>query len=412
MKIENFRSEKGKNRASVSATVSWEDCNRPTVDIYFETDEEFAHDLSCNPNAFLIACTIPAMHYGEKRVWIDAEVCPELRTGLEIAMGWMRRWYYEPNREIVRIEARAKAELVPVHNPVRAGLFFSGGIDSLSTLRTNRLNFPLEHPWSIKDGLLVYGLELDDTQKFEYVMNSLSSLARGTGITLIPVYTNLYLVYRNEDQKNKWKLWYYEFMGAALASVAHIFSKRLNIASIAADYDIPNQQPHGSHPLLDPNYSSTDLQIRHEGIHLSRFAKTKLVGEWDIALQHLRVCNQFKRYESGMLNCGKCEKCIRTMLALLAMGLLDKTQAFNSNDISEDLIMSVVKLSYSTLPLYGELIAPLAERGRNDLVRVIKDKIAAYHNCQKRNNRILKVKQFDNRYLNDTLVRLKRSILH
>ena len=37
MRIENIRLEKTGDRARVTATVLWEDCGRPTQDIYFET---------------------------------------------------------------------------------------------------------------------------------------------------------------------------------------------------------------------------------------------------------------------------------------------------------------------------------------------------------------------------------------
>jgi hypothetical protein len=412
MKITDFRSEKKGNRARVAATVSWEDCDRPTQEVYFETDEAFADSLSCNPHAFLVGCTIPAMHYGEERVFVDAEICPELREGLITAMSWLRHWYYDPDRALVRIEAKRRSGLPTPRTPERAGFFFSGGIDSFATLRANRLGFPQEHPWSIRDGLVVYGLELDEPEAFECVLNLLSGVAQDVGITLIPVYTNVYLQYRDEDAKNHWAFFYYKFMGAALAAVAHAFARRLTVVSIAADYDIPNQKPHGSHPILDPNYSSSDLRIRHDGITLSRFAKTKLVAGWDVALQNLRVCNQYKRYQPGRLNCGQCEKCVRTMLACLALGVLDQTSAFPRDDISEELLRSVVKLDYRTVPLYGELIAPLAERGRHDLADAVECKITEYHEHQKLASRRARIRQLDQRYLNGNLVRFKKLISH
>src|SRR4030067_1958090 len=105
MRIENLRSETRQGRARIAATVIWEDCNRPAEEVYFETEEQYADSLSCNPHAFLVGCIVPAMHYGEKRVSIDAEICPALRDGLITAMGWIRHWYYSPARELVKIEA-------------------------------------------------------------------------------------------------------------------------------------------------------------------------------------------------------------------------------------------------------------------------------------------------------------------
>jgi len=175
MKIENLRKIKGEGRVKVCADVSWEDCDRPAYELYFETSEEFEQDLTCNPNAFLIACAIPALHFGEKRVFIDGEVCPELLDGLHEALAWLRHWSQQRGGGEFQIQARTKANLSSSNNPKRAGFFFSGGIDAFSTLRTNRLQFSDKHPWSIKDGLLVYGLEMDDPLAFEYVLDSLSS---------------------------------------------------------------------------------------------------------------------------------------------------------------------------------------------------------------------------------------------
>src|SRR5690606_28784571 len=79
-------------RARVTATVTWEDCDRPPHEMYFETDEQFATALSFNPNAFLTACVLPAMRHGEERVLVEGQVCPELLDGLTTAMAWIRYW--------------------------------------------------------------------------------------------------------------------------------------------------------------------------------------------------------------------------------------------------------------------------------------------------------------------------------
>ena len=406
MKITNLRTERHDSRARIAATVRWEDCERPSHDVYFETEAHFADFSFCNPDAFLLACAIPAMHYGERRVMVEGGICPGLRDGVATALGWLRLWF-SPGSEPLRIEGPTRAEGPPPRRPDRAGLMFSGGIDSFSMLRLNRLNYPAAHPWSMKDGLVVFGLELDDPRAFSYVVKSLSEAADAANITLIPVVTNLYLHYRDEDTRNHFAFWYNKFMGAGLAAVGHALVERLSILSISADYDIPNQRPHGSHPLLDPNYSSAGLRVRHENLTLSRFQRTKLVGAWDVALQHLRVCNQYKSYRPGSLNCGRCEKCVRTMLALAALGLLHKTQAFSHDDITEDLVHSTVKLKHSKAPLYRELIAPLVEGGRSDLARAVEGRLSEYRKSSKIEKWKRAIKRIDQDYVGGNLKRLK-----
>jgi hypothetical protein len=65
MKIENLRSEINGNRARVSEIISWEDNDRPAVEVYFETDEEFGNDLTQSPRFLKKLCLLPSW---EKRI--------------------------------------------------------------------------------------------------------------------------------------------------------------------------------------------------------------------------------------------------------------------------------------------------------------------------------------------------------
>ena len=146
MRIENLRAEKGQQeRKRVCATVIWEDCQRPVHELYFETDAEFENDLTVNPHGFLIAGLMPAMWHNEQRIFIDQEICPQLGDGLKTAMTLNRHWWYSKDKALPRIEARTSSDRLFTDNERRAGMFFSGGIDSLASLRKNRMLFPLQH---------------------------------------------------------------------------------------------------------------------------------------------------------------------------------------------------------------------------------------------------------------------------
>lgn len=370
MKITDVRLEDRGARPRLVAHVAWEDSGRPAQDIYYETDPQFAGALRGTPHPFLVAAAMPAMHAGERRICVEGEVCPELCSGLETAMSLVRHWF-RIARDIPAIEARPLSRPHPRPTPDRAASFLTGGVDSLATLRWNRLHVPPEHPGSIRDVVTIFGLEIEDHEAFQHVLKWLSSVADDAGATLIPVYTNV------RQLNTDWKFWYYWFMGAALASVGHALAARFSIISIASDNDIPNLLPHGSHPLMEPNFSSYDLRIRYDGITLSRLAKVRLLGDWDVAMQKLRVCNKTEHYRPGQLNCGRCEKCIRTMLALVAVGALGKATAFPHRDISEDVLGRLrVGRDSTGFPFYQELIAPLHARGRADLARGVERIVA------------------------------------
>jgi hypothetical protein len=407
MKIENLRQENKGNRAKIAATVIWENCDRPNQELYFETTQEFAADVFCNPNAFITACTIPAMRYGEKRIAIDSPICPQLKDGLTTVMHSLVEWY-GGDRRVIPIEAPLESQISSPQNS-RAGCFFSGGIDAISMLRTNRLNYPLEHPRSIKDGILVYGIlkgEDENEPSFQYVLDGVSKMAEDAKINIIPVYTNAYAHIRDLDPD--FSFWKGEFHGSFLAAIAHIFAQRLTTVSIASTFDLANLIPWGSHPLIDPHFSSNNLHIRHEDVALSRLEKTKLVAEWDVALKNLRVCNEKDSYRYGNHNCGKCEKCLRTMTTLLALGVLDKTATFPQKDISEDLLTkgAYIDSSYQEV-CYRSLIPLLMKLKRYDIVDGISRIITRYH------ERDLKgmIKRFDRNFLRGSLLNLGKKLI-
>ena len=403
MRIENLRTERHDQRYAVAATVIWEDCDRPIRDVFFEVDEAFAPYLSCGASAFLVGSFVPAMRHGEKRIAIDEPIDPRLCDGLATAMAWLCHWYGPP-RKPVHIEAQREADSTTLRPMRVTGSFLSGGVDSLATLRANRLNFPLAHTGAIRDGLIVHGFDIGGTAKagveedcFEQALTTLQPIAMDAEASLIPVYTNIR--YLDDDVR----FWMYEFHGAALASVAHALANRFAMVLIASGFDISNMSPSGSHPLIDPNCSSTELQIGHDGVRFSRLDKIRLIADWEIALQNLRVCTENR---PCMLNCGECEKCIRTMTELQVVGRLADTQVFPERVVSKEMLDSITITDAYQESCYADLIAPLRAAGSIDLAMIIEKKLAEYHRRRAwEEERDWKgaVKRFDRLYFGATL---------
>jgi hypothetical protein len=371
MRIEGLTDQSDHGRSRIAATIIWEDSPRPPQEVHFEVATGGPR-LICTSDAFLTAATLPAFWHGEARLRVDAEVCPELWSGLQTAMGVIRHWY-SLGRPPLRLEARGVRLPRSPRIPDRAGFFYTGGIDSLATLRANRLAFPPEHPGYIRDGILVFGLEVEDRAAFQHVIGQLTPLAHEAGIEVLVVETSER--YLDPD----WNFWIDVFEGAVLAAVAHALAGRLTAVSIAASFDIPNLHRLASHPMLDPFYSSVDVRIRHDGAALSRFEKTRLVAGWEPGLRHLRVCNDTRAYGATRLNCGHCEKCLRTMLALLAVGALDRATAFPPVEITEARIRDVARLHRKNFRFWAELIEPLERAGRHDLARGVRYVLDRYH---------------------------------
>jgi hypothetical protein len=100
MRIENLRKETMGDRSRVCARIVWEKAALPERELFFETTASYADDLTLDPNAFLLACILPAMANGEKRILVDGPLCPELASNLMVATGWGRKWYGPPRRPV------------------------------------------------------------------------------------------------------------------------------------------------------------------------------------------------------------------------------------------------------------------------------------------------------------------------
>jgi hypothetical protein len=426
MKVDDFNKNVEGGLASVSATVTWEDADRPERRIYIKTDAQFADDLDCNPNAFLLAAVIPAMYHGERRVLVEGKVCPQLRNGLVTAMQILRRWYGEAKHCPVKIEATEGFEPPLPRSPQRAASFLSGGVDSLATLYANRLDFPLDHPGSIQDCFFVHGFDVGgyehlnkNRENFDMAVASLSELASDAKVTLIPVYTNLRYLEDDDAGPYNNRIFTMESHGASLAAIAHAFSRRVTRAMIASSYNIEELAPWGSHPLLDPNYSSAAVCIQHDGARLSRFEKVGLIAEWDAALKTLRACLDTLRPDDVM-NCGQCEKCLRTMTELLVFGKLRQCRTYPLDDISPDQVQTLkvrlngiddsplTILTAGTAYHWRHLVAPLKRIGRHDLVKAIEAKLAEYEKYRAQMEWKNRVRRFDRKRLGGVLSKLNR----
>lgn len=371
MKIDNLNVSEQDGQTVASARVKFEDSDRETKEIHIKTPTEFQEGFGADPNAFVVGCLLPAMHLGEKRILIDEEICPFLKEGLDTAMAILSLWT-EGRYQPVVLEGGTQQRVSSV-NKTHAGMVMSGGMDSLAALHLNRLNYPKTHPAYVTDCFFIHGFDIGGVvargmkfHVFERGLDSIERITNDAGATLIPVYTNI------RHLCDERELWLDSFFGAVLAAVAHTFSGRLNLMFVGSSYDLPNLHPCGSHPMLDPEYSSYGLRVRHRDHQLARLEKIKIVSRWDTAFQNFRVC---LANVPDKLNCGNCEKCVRTMAELTALGLLDKTSAFEEDRITPEHISQFDITIRGRPPFYKPLIPLLRERGRDDLVDAIKQQV-------------------------------------
>ncbi len=379
MRIDGLSKSVEGQLARISAKITWEDCGRPSQEVSLSTLTDFSEDLSCHPHTFLLTAYIPAMLYGEKRLKIEGQVCPQLRNGLDTAQRILRHWFGDPGHGPIAIEpTQGFVPTRPLPTP-RCASFMSGGVDALTTLRLNRQDFPTDHPASIGDGIRITGygipksgVSVDIETGLKEEAAFLAKLSVHENLTIIPVQTNFSLLWENDHVR-----FAKEGGSAFLAAIAHAFSSRFSTVIISSGRHVSELAPVGNHPLLDPNYSSCALTVRHEGIRFTRFEKVGLLTDWELGLQCLQTCNFHRSfYPTGYLNCGECDKCIHTMIELLLCGKLDHCPTFPTNEITPEMVQNMKMMHY---PFYLEsMVEPLKRFGRTDLADPLQLKLEQY----------------------------------
>ncbi len=259
--------------------------------------------------AFLALTLFPAMREG-RPLQTEGPVSPRLLGNVPIIQEIFRTWDFRFRR--IAIEA-APGEIASSNPSQDVGCFFTGGLDSFYTA--------LKHKDEITHLVFVHGFDisLDDFSLRARVSKSLREVAAKLQKPLIEVETNL------REFSDSYVTWDFQH-GAALASVGLLLSPRFRRMYIAASRSYADLIPLGSHPLLDPLWSTEQTEIVHDGCEATRVEKAAEIASDDTAVRYLRVCWENR---GGAYNCGQCEKCLRTMACLRTVGVLERCLAFD-----------------------------------------------------------------------------------
>jgi hypothetical protein len=306
----------GSNRARIRADVRYDTGSVAEEEYWLDVPREHAGELSTSGNPW-VACLLPlAAHTGETlRVPLPLDL--PLRSNAERLMRIWSAWY--PGVSVVRIEAPVASDPVDVE-PTKGAAFFSGGVDSFFTAVRNRAVAAPGERAPVDDLITVWGFDvpLDRAVAFARLRDRHRDVARELGKHFIDVATNL--------RSTRWKeaQWSYLAHGAGLACIALFLERRFRTAYIAGSVAYRDLHPWGSHPATDPLFSTSRTAIIYDAIAYLRTEKIESIAECAPALRALHVCYESESDE----NCGDCNKCRRTMLALDICGGLARCDAF------------------------------------------------------------------------------------
>jgi hypothetical protein len=264
-------------------------------------------DAAPSGNAALAIALVPAMRAARSLVLADS-LSPRLFASQAAIQKLFQQW----DNRFNDVEITA-----PLSEPRQAsiggtGLFFTGGVDSFFSL--------LRHREEITHLIFVRGFDIkrDEQEVDGSVLPAIRVVAAQMNKTLVEVSTN---IREFSDPIVDWAL---DYHGTALAAVALLLAPILNKVYVAASHAEGDTFRWGSHLLLDPLYSTETMSLIHDGANATRVGKVAAIADDRLVQQTLRVCNK-----AGAYNCGRCEKCLRTMINLRVAGALEKVVTFD-----------------------------------------------------------------------------------
>jgi hypothetical protein len=151
-----------------------------------------------------------------------------------------------------------------------------------------------------------------------------------------------------------------------MAAAGHALASSIGHLLIAASYPYALETAWGSHWKLDPLWSSARLRVHHCGAHLWRTQKLQAIMDHPLVQRHLRVCWE---HRSPAMNCGRCEKCLRTQIILARAGRLERFAVFDSPESLARRIDEAEPMTGDTPVVYEALVREGLSSGLDRAVR-------------------------------------------
>jgi len=210
----------------------------------------------------------------------------------------------------------------------RPAILFSGGADSLTTYIRNKENNPfLVTVWGAD-------ISLKQLDAWNLVKRNIDTFAQKYGNESLIIKSNLRSFINEAALNAKYGKSVVNWWGGVQHGLALLglcapisFALGFNHIYIPSTHTETFSAPWGSHPTIDNNVKWSETEVIHDGYELGRQDKIHVISNYikkDDPDLMIRVCYS----SSDGNNCGKCEKCNRTVTGLMIEGVDARNHGF------------------------------------------------------------------------------------
>src|SRR5262245_33471063 len=205
---------------------------------------------------------LPVAIETRQAIEVDSPLPARFLAGTRQIMEIWRQW----NSIRVPIAISSTSLVSDEPQPEEIGCFFSGGLDSCYSVLKN-LNDPRQSKISHLIFVDGFDVPIDNLSLAAKVSSRIQRLAGALGLNLIRCSTN------SRQLTDLFASWGDTQHGGAMAAIGHFLSGRLGRVIVPSSHTYADSFPWGSHPLVDPLWSTGALEFVHDGCEATRNEK-------------------------------------------------------------------------------------------------------------------------------------------
>lgn len=304
-------------------------------DVFYSVPEEYGNYLVEEvADAFVVGCLLPAVLYGQD-IFVRGAVSEKLFYNISNSVLYILSLIYKNK---VNIKAEKLVNLNLESKAVGCGC--SLGVDSFAAMlqhlktpfgqESTPSSYRITHLTYFNVGAMGYVDLAKAKASYDKDIQMVLSFAKEVGLPVLSLESNFSIFYKDFDFDASGDL---RNFSAAL-SLQKLFGKYLYGSSFPiADFKFDKGQTGYYESLLAPLLSTDNTEIIIANPDMSRIDKTKFIIDNPLTQKYLYVCwkelisnkcpdSEVAKVKDNRLNCTRCDKCKRTLLAIDLMGKL------------------------------------------------------------------------------------------